>query len=66
MNAREETIADCKYAKGLGATALSQHFVHWEWRYSSEISQEDREYQLTLLEIQSKLDTPECLLGEVK
>jgi hypothetical protein len=71
MNAREDAISDCKYAKSLGKTALMQHFLIWSLGldpniptgFTQEEDDSDREYQLTILEIQSKLNTPECLLG---
>lgn len=60
MNAREEAIADCKYARSLGVLALDSHFEIWQ--KGDADTDEHEEYQLTILEIQRKLNTNECLL----
>lgn len=64
MNAREEAIADCKYIRGLGVDRLHQHFELWQPIYNDayEYMEDNEEYQLTILEIQRKLGTNECLL----
>lgn len=59
--AREEAVADCKYAKSLGDTALKQHYIIWRGAtvpYPSDIA----EYAATVIEIYEKLETDECLL----
>lgn len=61
---RQEVIRDCKYAKSLGSTALDQHTRIWKdmWATHPNLSQDDREYSLTISEIVDKLHTDECLL----
>ena len=59
--AREEAIADMRYAKSLGETALKQHYLIWRGRtvpYPSDAA----EYASTVMEIYEKLETDECLL----
>lgn len=64
MNAREEAIADFKYIRSLGVDRLHEHFELWQPVYNDryEYTEDDEEYQLTILEIQRKLGTSECLL----
>lgn len=62
--AREEAIADCKYAKSLGETALKEHIHIWEVHYTAE--GDDHKYRTAILEIKKKLGTPQCLLEEHK
>lgn len=70
--ARQEAIEDCRYAKSLGLIALSQHIHFWinpnyiAINPNLEDHPWDKEYELAIREIASKLDIPECLLGEVK
>lgn len=72
--ARQEATEDCRYAKSLGLIALSQHIHIWtDERYKEVCGRDnitdlifDHEYELAIREIASKLDTPDCLLGEVK
>lgn len=64
MTPREEAIADCKYAKSLGETALQHHLRMWyAWDGGT---QSDVDYYLTIDEIRVKLGTPRCLLEEHK
>lgn len=71
---RQEAIEDCRYAKSLGLIALTQHIHIWTnkesgWWDAVTLEAEltfNREYELAIREIASKLDTPDCLLGEVK
>lgn len=60
-DARDEAIADCKYAKSLGNIALMQHIGFWQ-TLIDEDSQSDNEYHAAILEIEYKLETEECLL----
>lgn len=62
MNAWEEAIADCKYAKSLSQSMLIMHLGIWSESTGISTDVWDREYQLTILEIQRKLGTTECLL----
>ena len=64
MTPREEALADMRYAKSLGETALKQHYIIWRNPVKTRDCEEDEEYQLKILEIQTKLNTPECLLGK--
>ena len=68
--ARQEAIEDCRYAKSLGLITLSQHIHIWTNKKSgwwdavipeAELTF-NREYELAIREIASKLDTTECLL----
>lgn len=64
MSPREEAIADMKYAKSLGMTALKQHYMIWRGAtvpYPSDVA----EYAGVIMEIYDKLDTEECLLKGV-
>lgn len=64
MTPREEAISDCKYIRSLGIERLHQHFELWQPTYNDqfEYMEDNEEYQLKILEIQTKLNTPECLL----
>lgn len=62
MTPREEALADMRYAKSLGETALKQHYIIWRNPVKTRDCEEDKEYQLAILEINAKLNTPECLL----
>jgi hypothetical protein len=61
MTPREEAIADMKYAKSLGMTALKQHYMIWRGAtvpYPSDVA----EYASVVMEIYGKLDTEDCML----
>lgn len=61
MSPREEAIADMRYAKSLGMTALKQHYMIWRGAtvpYPSDVA----EYASVVMEVYDKLDTDECLL----
>jgi hypothetical protein len=60
IDAREEAVSDCLYAKSLGEVALKQHIENWINDTPKILS--DVEYALTIKEISDKLSTPECLL----
>lgn len=62
MTPREEALADMRYAKSLGETALKQHYLIWKNPVKTRDFEGDREYQLAIMEIWDKLNTPECLL----
>lgn len=70
MTAREEAIADCKYAKSLGNTALEKHIQSWSIPFEQHVKQgylvcpDDDVYIDAIAEISQKLDTDECLLKE--
>mgnify|MGYP001007226380 CR=1 FL=1 len=71
MTPREEALHDCRYALSLSETALNQHILNWTCEaysnyYEGGISEEDREYLLTIEEIKAKLYTDECLLTKEK
>ncbi len=62
MTEREAAIADMRYAKSLGETALKQHYSIWRGAtvpYPSDMA----EYACSVIEIYEKLGTAECLLG---
>ena len=61
MTPREEAIADMRYAKGLGETALKQHYLIWRGA-TLPVGSEDAEYAAAVMEIYDKLDTEDCLL----
>jgi len=60
-DARHQAISDCLYAKSLGETALMQHIRIWDNNWAT-VSEKDKPYSEIILEISSKLGTPECLL----
>lgn len=64
MTPQEEAISDCKYIRSLGIERLHQHLKLWQPTYNDqfEYMEDNEEYQLKILEIQTKLNTPECLL----
>ncbi len=61
-----DAIKDCQYALSLSEIALVSHFNMWSNAFVKGINwtPDDVEYCLTLLEIQAKLHTNECLLKE--
>lgn len=59
--ARDEAIADCKYAKSLGVFALTQHLCMWAG-YRSLDNASDHEYREAINEIKEKFGSDECLL----
>jgi hypothetical protein len=61
MTPREEAIADMKYAKSLGMTALKQHYLIWRGA-TLVVGTSNAEYSLAVMEIYDKLDTEKCLL----
>ena len=65
MTSRGQAISDCKYAISLSKTALDSHVNIW-LSSQEEMTEDDAEYVHTLKEIQSKLYTNECLIGEEK
>lgn len=65
MTPREEAIADMRYAKSLGETALKQHYLIWRGMTVLYPSY-DADYAKVVMEIYDKLDTEECLLKEGK
>ncbi|AMR57376.1 hypothetical protein vB_PsyM_KIL4_0134 [Pseudomonas phage vB_PsyM_KIL4] len=58
---RDDAIADMRYAKGLGETALKQHYLIWRGA-TLPLGSEEAEYALAVMEIYEKLDTEDCLL----
>lgn len=59
--ARDEAIADMRYAKSLGETALKQHYMIWRGAtvpFPSDVA----EYAATVMEVYEKLGSEECLL----
>ncbi|UAV89729.1 hypothetical protein [Pseudomonas phage COT4] len=64
MTPREEAIADMRYAKSLGETALKQHYLIWRGA-TVPYPSDDAEYAGVVMEVYDKLDTEECLLKEV-
>jgi hypothetical protein len=60
---REEAIADMRYAKSLGMTALKQHYLIWRGA-TVLFPSYDQEYAGFIMEIYDKLDTDDCLLKE--
>lgn len=59
----EQAIADCKYARDCGMTALKQHWLNW--RGATVVAgSDDSKYARTVMEIWDKLGTEECLLKE--
>lgn len=63
MTPREEAIADMRYAKSLGGTALKQHYMIWRGA-TVPFPSEAAEYAKAVMEAYEKLDTDECILGE--
>ncbi len=66
---RQDAIHDAKYILSLSETAFQQYLAHWKADYEEDIdevplTEDDREYLLTLKEIAVKFGTPECLLRE--
>lgn len=61
MTPQEEAIADMRYARSLGDTALKQHYLIWRGT-TVPLDSYDAEYASTVMEIWDKLNTPECLL----
>lgn len=66
---RQDAIHDAKYILSLSETAFQQYLVHWRAVCEDDIGEvpltdDDREYLLTLKEIAAKFGTPECLLRE--
>lgn len=61
---KDYAIADMRYAKGLGETALKQHYMIWRGA-TLPYPSDDAEYQAAVMEIYDKLNTEECLLKEV-
>lgn len=60
-DAREEAIADMRYAKSLGQTALKQHYMIWRGAtvpFPSDVA----EYAATVMEVYEKLGSEVCLL----
>lgn len=60
-DARDEAIADMRYAKSLGETALKQHYMIWRGAtvpFPSDVA----DYAATVMEIYEKLGSEECLL----
>lgn len=65
MTPREQAIDDCNYAQSLGEIALIRHISIWkDGRLSlgHSFQEGDGEYYLAILKINTKLNTPECLL----
>lgn len=62
MTAREEAIADCKYARQCGSTAYLQHLQIWIDSPPTDCHKYEQEYLLALIDINLKLGTEECLL----
>ena len=60
---RHEAIQDAKYFVKLSDHALDNQIDLW-CNNSDDMSEDDTEYFLTLLEIKTKLHTNECLLKE--
>ena len=65
MTPQEQALSDCKYALSLSKTALDIHFNIW-LSSQEEMTEDDKQYLLTLKEINSKLYTNECLISEEK
>lgn len=65
MTPQEQAFSDCKYALSLSKTALDSHINIW-LNSQEDMTEDDKEYLLALKEIQSKLYTNECLIGEEK
>ena len=63
MTPQEQALSDCKYALSLSKTALDSHINTW-LNSQEDMTEDDKEYLLTLREIQSKLYTNECLISE--
>ena len=63
MTPQEQAISDCRYANSLSKTALDSHINIW-LNSQEGVAEDDKEYLLTLKEIQSKLYTNECLISE--
>lgn len=62
MTEREQAILDCKYAKSIGQSMLNFHIGMW--LLDATVPDDDeKEYQLAIIEIKSKLGTEECLLN---
>lgn len=65
-NAREEAIADCKYALSLGKHALNEHIVHWTGvtaqAHKPLFDKDEYSYFVAMNEIKRKLGGDECLL----
>lgn len=57
----QDAISDCKYMLSLGGNALTNHFSIWK-NNPPEIGSTDWAYYDALAEIESKLNTNECLL----
>lgn len=68
-NNQQDAIQDCIYALSLSEVALQAHLKAWIEESSSEeiskMSEDDKEYSLTIKEIASKLHSNECLLKEI-
>ena len=65
MTPQEQALSDCKYALSLSKTALDIHINIW-LSSQEEMTEDDKQYLLTLKEINSKLYTNECLISEEK
>lgn len=63
MENRLEAIEDAKYFIKLSDSALDNQIDLW-CNNSDEMSEDDQEYFLTLLEIKGKLGSINCLLKE--
>lgn len=61
---QQDAVMDCRYALSLSQTALHQHLNTW-LESLDEMSEDDKEYCLTLAEIKAKLGTNKCLLKEI-
>ncbi len=62
MDTRHEAIQDCKYIWNLSESATRDYINLWLNDDTEEMSEDDKEYCLTLKEIAHKLGTTECLL----
>lgn len=62
---RHEAIRDCKYILTLSETALNVYLEAWcDDSNFKTMTEDDKEYSLTIKEIAGKLHTNECLLKE--
>lgn len=63
-NNQQDAVQDCKYALSLSEAALQGHFKAWLNDYHSQMTEDDKEYSLTIKDIASKLHSNACLLKE--